>query len=382
MGKRLAIIGAGPIGIEAAVAATERGYQTVVFEQGELGDSVRRWGHVEMFSPFAMNASPLGVTRLRRRGRKLPNRNALLNGQAFAERYLAPLADSLEAPVHLGAEVRAVGRDAVGKMGKIGSLSRSETPLRLLIRQHGSDRFETADLVFDCSGTFRTPNSLGTGGIPAIGEEALRSEIFYGMPEPQQFVASHVLVVGGGHSAASIVRGLANTATRIIWAVRKCRTLPCTRIAQDPLPERDRLAADANRIAAEIDFRSGASVLAVQKDSSGFTVTLHKDAHLQTIHVDHVISATGFRPDLTIGRELQLQTCWATEGTYKLAAALLGESAGDCLAIPSFGAETLMHPEPGYFTLGMKSYGRTPDFLIRTGLQQIHCVFEWLERQK
>jgi hypothetical protein len=76
-----------------------------------------------------------------------------------------------------------------------------------------------------------------------------------------------------------------------------------------------------------------------------------------------------------------VQTCWATEGTYKLAAALLGESAGDCLAISGFGAETLVHPEPGYFALGMKSYGRTPDFLIRTGHEQIASVLQWLRER-
>ncbi len=91
-----------------------------------------------------------------------------------------------------------------------------------------------------------------------------------------------------------------------------------------------------------------------------------------------IIAATGYRPDLSLARELHVQTCWATEGTYKLAAALLGESAGDCLQVAGFGAETLAHPEPGYFTLGMKSYGRTPDFLIRTGREQIESVLDCL----
>ena len=69
-----------------------------------------------------------------------------------------------------------------------------------------------------------------------------------------------------------------------------------------------------------------------------------------------------------------MQTCWATEGTYKLAASLLGETGADCLAVAGFGAETLVHPEPNYFTLGTKSYGRTPDFLIRTGREQIDSL--------
>ena len=29
----------------------------------------------------------------------------------------------------------------------------------------------------------------------------------------------------------------------------------------------------------------------------------------------------------------------------------------------------------------MKSYGRTPDFLIRTGLEQIASLFDWLAQK-
>ena len=70
-----------------------------------------------------------------------------------------------------------------------------------------------------------------------------------------------------------------------------------------------------------------------------------------------------------------------TEEKVARLAALLGETGGDCLAVRSFGAESLVHPEPGYFTLGMKSYGRTPDFLIRTGLEQIASLLDWLAQK-
>ncbi len=54
MKKRIAIIGAGPIGLEAALAATARGFDMEIFERGQIADSVRKWGHVRMFSPFGM----------------------------------------------------------------------------------------------------------------------------------------------------------------------------------------------------------------------------------------------------------------------------------------------------------------------------------------
>ena len=41
----------------------------------------------------------------------------------------------------------------------------------------------------------------------------------------------------------------------------------------------------------------------------------------------------------------------------------------------SHGAETLANPEPGFFVLGAKSYGRNPTFLMRVGWEQVEEVF-------
>jgi len=38
----------------------------------------------------------------------------------------------------------------------------------------------------------------------------------------------------------------------------------------------------------------------------------------------------------------------------------------------------LRNPEPGFFILGAKSYGRNSNFLLRIGWQQVDDVFEKL----
>ena len=56
---RVAVLGAGPIGLEAALAATERGMEPVVYERApRVAAHVRDWGHVRMFSPWGLNLSP------------------------------------------------------------------------------------------------------------------------------------------------------------------------------------------------------------------------------------------------------------------------------------------------------------------------------------
>ena len=63
-----------------------------------------------------------------------------------------------------------------------------------------------------------------------------------------------------------------------------------------------------------------------------------------------------------------------------LAAALMGAGGGgDCMQQTSQGADTLKNPEPGFFILGSKSYGRRTDFLMRVGWSQVDEVFGLLE---
>ncbi len=42
--------------------------------------------------------------------------------------------------------------------------------------------------------------------------------------------------------------------------------------------------------------------------------------------------------------------------------------------MPPHGVDELAHPEPGYYAVGMKSYGRAPTFLMATGYEQVRSV--------
>jgi hypothetical protein len=43
-----------------------------------------------------------------------------------------------------------------------------------------------------------------------------------------------------------------------------------------------------------------------------------------------------------------------------------------------FGPDVLKNPEPCYFILGMKSYGKGADFLLRIGYEQVSDVVTML----
>ena len=70
---RVAVIGAGPIGLEAALYAKACGLPVAVYDRGGIAEHVRRWGHVRLFTPFGLNTTPLGLQTLLR---EKPNRDA------------------------------------------------------------------------------------------------------------------------------------------------------------------------------------------------------------------------------------------------------------------------------------------------------------------
>ena len=52
----VAVIGAGPVGLAAAAYLQARGITPHIFEYGpEVGQNIRAWGHVKLFSPWSMN---------------------------------------------------------------------------------------------------------------------------------------------------------------------------------------------------------------------------------------------------------------------------------------------------------------------------------------
>ncbi len=385
--RKIAVIGAGPIGLEAALAALERGYEVKVFERGSVGEAVRRWGHVRMFTPFGMNVSKQGLKRLKDKVRFKPE--TIVTGLEYLVEYLAPLAETLEDYIHTNAEVVSIARAALLKGEKAGAPERFETPFRLLLRRASREWNESADIIFDCSGTFFQPNHLGDGGTPAIGEAACREFIYNGAPDAggrsiAQFAGTRVLVMGAGYSAATVIRDLAvlklmSPSTNIIWATRNNEPHPCPRIPNDPLKERDQLIEQVNTLAGSgvLDFLPGHSVHSLSKTSDGLEVVLTNGAGDRKIVVDRLVAAVGYRPDLELTRELQTMTCYATEGSYNLGTELLREDH----AARRFNVEMLLHPEPGYFALGMKSFGRSPGFLIHIGRAQIEAVLDWLEKK-
>ena len=112
---RIAILGAGPIGLEAALYARTLGYQVTVYEAGAIGNHLLAWGHVQLFTPWSLNFSALGERRLRETGAFDLDPDHLPKGAELVWDYLLPLSrlPELENCILENHRVATVGRGGV-----------------------------------------------------------------------------------------------------------------------------------------------------------------------------------------------------------------------------------------------------------------------------
>ncbi len=385
---RVAIIGGGPIGLEAALRVAEAGLEPIVFEKGEVAENVLAWGHIKLFTPFGMNSSAIGRKAIAdwRGADVLPAEDELLSGGEYAERYLIPLSQlkAIEDCVHEDTMVESVGRRWFHK-SEAGS-ERGSDLFELLVMTPDHERYELANAVLDCSGTYPNYRWVGGGGQGCPGEtDALRDHNYtlqdIAGEQSEFYLGKHTLIVGSGFSAATAICALGelqqqNAQTRVTWITRRSGGSPMQRQSDDPLLERDRIAATANELvlSGKVEWLTDQRIVRLNKTRK-FVVMLESRTGVREEHrFDNMIAHTGFRPDTSLYEELRIPANISTEAPTNPGGVLAISGSCDCLNQPTPTAELLATPEAGFFVLGSKSYGRHGHFLLQDGLKQIEAV--------
>jgi thioredoxin reductase len=360
----------------AAAHLATRKLDFVVLEAGDtVAASVADWAHVKLFSPWRFNTDVAARTLLETDGWTAPDPDTLPTGGDLITNYLAPLATRPSIAPHLrfGVAVTAIARQGTDKVRTAG---RETTPF-LLRLSNGSEVLASA--VIDASGTWRSPNPIGGNGLPAHGESEARAagRIIDGMPDVtgrlrEHFAGKSVAVVGAGHSATGTLLAmaeLAETGTHVQWVVRA------------PNPDRAYGGGDADALPARGAIGTRVRALA---DSgritvhTGFFVFEVTDQGLvsadgRKVEAEVIVNATGARPDHSPGSELRLDLD-PVLGSTRALAPLIDPNKHSCGTVPPHGVDELAHPEPGYFIVGAKSYGRAPTFLLATGYEQTRSI--------
>jgi hypothetical protein len=223
--------------------------------------------------------------------------------------------------------------------------------------------------------------------LEAEGERAFRDRIAYGMPDVlgahrPRYAGRRIAVVGSGYSAFNLLLDLAQLCksaanTRITWVVRGKNM---NRIygggEADQLPARGKLGLLLRPLVerGRISLVRGFHTQAIMQGKDGLALRGTTDGgSLDLPAVDEIVACTGQRPDLDLTRELRLELDPWLEGVKALGP-LIDPNVHSCGSVPPHGHRELSHPEPGFYTIGVKSYGRAPTFLLLTGYEQARSV--------
>lgn len=191
-----------------------------------------------------------------------------------------------------------------------------------------------------------------------------------------------ILVIGAGHSAANVLLDLeelaaAEPGTKAIWATRR-RDL--SRVfgggANDQLNARSDLGQRLRHLVEDgrVSLVSGFGVTGVREDGERLFVDGEVNGVGRSIGpVDRIVGCTGQRTDLSLTRELRVEFDPWLESAKTLGP-LIDPNLHSCGSVPPHGHRELSHPEPGFYTVGIKSYGRAPTLLMRTGNEQVRSI--------
>lgn len=376
------IIGAGPQGLTAAAHLLERGLNPLVVEAGDgPGAAVAEWGHVRLFSPWTELTDAASRRLLEPTGWQAPEKG-YPTGTQWIDSYLAPLAEALGERIQFGARVVGVGRKGRDLSVDDG---RAEQPFVVHVRRtDGTEGRIEASAVIDASGTWHSPSPAGADGLPALGEQAAADAglLEHRMPaieDAASLAGQHVVVVGNGHSAATTIGILSRVAKRepgmrITWVLRRGaigNTFGGG--AADELPERGALGQRAKRAVEDglVDLVTGFRTDQISLEN-GQAVLVAEDGR-RLAPAARVFVATGFRPDLSFLSEIRLDLDMRLQAPAKVAVEV-DPNLHSCGSVRATGAADLEHPEPGFYIVGAKSYGRAPTFLALTGFEQVRSV--------
>ncbi|MGX1695457.1 FAD-dependent oxidoreductase [Microbacterium keratanolyticum] len=375
------VIGAGPQGLAAAAHLRERGLEPLVLEAGDgPGAAVAEWGHVRLFSAWPELIDTAARRTLDQTGWTAPEKG-YPTGRQWVDTYLAPLAEALGDRVRYGSRVVGVGRRGRDLSVDAG---RADEPFVVHVQRADGEERVLASAVIDASGTWALPSPAGADGVVALGERqaAAAGLLEYRMPSMEDLAAlagQHIVVVGNGHSAATTISLLSRLVrrapdTRVSWVLRRgSADNAFGGGSADELPERGALGQRAKKAVADgqVDLVTGFRTESV--NIVGDQVSLTAEDGRRIDPAAKVFVSTGFRPDLSFLSEIRLDLDMRLQAPARLAAEI-DPNLHSCGSVRATGAADLAHPEPGFYIVGAKSYGRAPTFLAMTGFEQVRSV--------
>ena len=199
------IVGAGPAGLSAAIAAKRVGLDARVFEKGVLVNSLFHFPSQMVFftTPELLEIGGLPFSTPHEK----PTRDEAL-------RYYRKVVDACELSIDFGQTVTSVHREHRGSASELAD-ELDECGFRVVTSdKRGRDETSWARTIVLATGCYDRPNLLG---IP--GEDLPHVSHYY--TEPHEFYRKNVVIVGGKNSAAEAALDLYRTGASVTLVHRR-----------------------------------------------------------------------------------------------------------------------------------------------------------------
>ena len=302
----IAIIGAGPVGIEAAIYARFLGYFVSIFEQKRVAHRMLDWHNRPLDVTVEECTTSMGHAAIAAQNPEYARRNSndVFTGKTFAEEYLLPLAktDLLFDDIHFLSPVSDVSRYRTFVSDVIERQERCNDEFRILVDgRHRGPWVSRADVVIDCRGSSQKLAGLGPGGGLAIGETLLHDSFLLHTPMDRKFEAKsvlgkHVCLVGQSVRAGQFAVEYLNQfgdegSSRLTWVIRPDRR-------HDSLVMENALNAIRGRQFGNIVVLESLGVELIQRNDLGQYLLkfLRDDDSTVEMQCDAIVSLTGGRP--------------------------------------------------------------------------------------
>jgi thioredoxin reductase len=383
----VAVIGAGPVGLAAVAHLKARDIPFILLEAGStVASNILSWSHIRVFSPWRYNIDKAARQLLIESGWVCPDDDGLPTGEELFNQYFKPFYELpfIKNNTFLNAKVLSLGRKNLDKMKTAG---RGSLPFVIQFLQNGDVKQLEAQAVIDATGTWNSPNPIGSGGVYALGEVENRDHTFYGIPDilnqhEERYKNKSVLVIGSGHSSINAILELDKLKdkypdTEINWVLRK-KSISDVYGGQekDALEARGALGIKIEQLVINdrVNVYTPFQIQQIQKTNGRLTVIGFQDEQKFALPaIDEIISNTGSRPDFSFIREIRLNIDPSLESVGAIAE-LIDPNIHSCGTVRPHGEKELRHPDKGFYIAGSKSYGRAPTFLMATGYEQVRSI--------
>ena len=346
------------------------------------------WGHIRLFSPWSELVDPVAAALLDGSGWEAPVATAYPTGDEWVTGYLQPLADALEKTdeVEVRYGHRVVGVTRFGRDRLVDS-GREDEPLVLQVRHRPRHRAhhrlgrgrrlrhlgrtQPARAATASPHSARPPTPTGSA---TASPTCAASRAGSGTPASTSSSPAREPPLRTRSSSSPTSPNPHPALGSPGWSVGRASGNAFGGGDNDQLEARGALGKSAERAAGSgaVTARTSFRTASVEQQTDGrLTVT---DFGGQTVtDVDEIVAVTGFRPDLAFLSEVRLDLDPVLQSPRTLAP-LIDPNVHSCGTVYPHGAKELVQPEPGFYLVGMKSYGRAPSFLTLTGCEQVRSV--------